>query len=541
LLARATEWDLGGRPSNRLLSGSDIADAKEWAARRPKDAPPPTNLHLDFIKASEERETARSSAERQQLDLMARAQEERAKALAAAEGALSREALAQSRRIKLRNASLIAITLFALVAGWGWLRAVAERKVAQEKTTQAETQKRRAERQTAIARQEKAQAEKQTNLAADMLDVSTSLIVQLSRKKKLDDEDYPKVLTLFQKGAEQGNSTSMGNLGAMYEGGLGIEKSFANAVGWYRKAAKLGNPRAMIYLGDIHLAGRHMPRDRDRAARWYLSAALAGNSDVKTTVGNIFLNGKGVGKNLKVARGLLGQAAEQGNVAAMNDLGTTYDDDTGETPDYATARQWYEKAAGSGSAVAMSNLAVIYCNGKGTQKDMPKCRELSEKAAAIGNDASKLRLKRLAYLAAEEKGDYVEAVKLREAFVADIEARETTQVGAPGKDTADSMLGLSWDALLARNNAKALAVAERAHKLDPSNVAIETNRAHALMFLHREMEARAIYRQYKGKPVYTDNSKTWETVVAEDFVEFRKRGIAHPMMAEIEKEMSASR
>jgi predicted Zn-dependent protease len=150
-------------------------------------------------------------------------------------------------------------------------------------------------------------------------------------------------------------------------------------------------------------------------------------------------------------------------------------------------------------------------------------------------------LKRLAYLAAEEKGDYVEAVKLREAFVADIEARETTQVGAPGKDTADSMLGLSWDALLARNNAKALAVAERAHKLDPSNVAIETNRAHALMFLHREMEARAIYRQYKGKPVYTDNSKTWETVVAEDFVEFRKRGIAHPLMAEIEKQMSASR
>jgi hypothetical protein len=129
---------------------------------------------------------------------------------------------------------------------------------------------------------------------------------------------------------------------------------------------------------------------------------------------------------------------------------------------------------------------------------------------------------------------------LREVFVADIEARETTRTGAPGKDTADSMLGLSWDALLARNNLKALAVAERAHKLDPSNVAIETNHAHALMFLHRAVEARVIYRQNKGKKVYSDSDKIWETVVAEDFAEFRKRGIAHPMMAEVEKEMAAS-
>ena len=52
-LQRATEWDAGGRPANRLLSGPDIASAKAWAARRPKNAPEPTALQLDFIKASE--------------------------------------------------------------------------------------------------------------------------------------------------------------------------------------------------------------------------------------------------------------------------------------------------------------------------------------------------------------------------------------------------------------------------------------------------------------------------------------------------------
>jgi hypothetical protein len=40
-LQRATEWDRGGRPANRLLSGDDIAEAKAWVARRPKGAPSP--------------------------------------------------------------------------------------------------------------------------------------------------------------------------------------------------------------------------------------------------------------------------------------------------------------------------------------------------------------------------------------------------------------------------------------------------------------------------------------------------------------------
>jgi hypothetical protein len=39
-LQRATEWDAGGRPANRLLSGDDIAEAKAWVARRPKRSSP---------------------------------------------------------------------------------------------------------------------------------------------------------------------------------------------------------------------------------------------------------------------------------------------------------------------------------------------------------------------------------------------------------------------------------------------------------------------------------------------------------------------
>jgi hypothetical protein len=33
----------------------------------------------------------------------------------------------------------------------------------------------------------------------------------------------------------------------------------------------------------------------------------------------------------------------------------------------------------------------------------------------------------------------------------------------------------------------------------------------------------------------------WEQVIAEDFAEFRKAGLTHPMMADIEKELGVSR
>src|SRR5262245_31885035 len=108
-LQRATEWDRGGRPANRLLSGDDIAEAKAWAARRPKNAPEPTALHLDFIRASEEEAEARSSAQRKQLEAMGAAQAARETALHTAEEALKQAADAQRTRATMEMIRNIAL------------------------------------------------------------------------------------------------------------------------------------------------------------------------------------------------------------------------------------------------------------------------------------------------------------------------------------------------------------------------------------------------------------------------------------------------
>jgi hypothetical protein len=52
------------------------------------------------------------------------------------------------------------------------------------------------------------------------------------------------------------------------------------------------------------------------------------------------------------------------------------------------------------------------------------------------------------------------------------------------------------------------------------------------MFLKRTREARALYLTHKGK---VSLDKHWEKVIADDFVELRKAGLSHPLMAEIER------
>jgi hypothetical protein len=113
----------------------------------------------------------------------------------------------------------------------------------------------------------------------------------------------------------------------------------------------------------------------------------------------------------------------------------------------------------------------------------------------------------------------------------------------PGEETAQALLSVAWYALFAREFTKTLTVSDRAHALFPDDLAIETNRAHALMFIGRGEESRALYLAYKGKAVsgHGQHGKLWERVIVEDFAELRKAGLTHLMMADVEKELDVSR
>jgi TPR repeat protein len=236
---------------------------------------------------------------------------------------------------------------------------------------------------------------------------------------------------------------------------------------------------------------------------------------------------------------LLQAGADHGDVTSMRNLGVVYRDGVGVGQNDVKAREWYQKAADKGDARAMNNLGLLYQNGQGVAQDFSKAREWYEKAADMGDPNGKSNLKHLPIKVAETARQYTEALRLQEGLAAEVEAAETEHEGKPGEDTAGALKGVAWDALLAREYEKALTVSERAHRLFPDDLGIETNRAHALMFLGRQEEAKELYVAYKGKLIR--DGASWDSIIADDFPAFRKAGLTHPTMAEIEKELNVSR
>ncbi len=549
-LQRATEWDAGGRPANRLLSGDDIAEAKAWAARRPKSAPEPTALHLDFIRASEEEAEARSSEQRKQLEAIAAAQAERETALHKAEDAQQKRAA----MARIRNIALVAVSILAVVAGLlGW---------------SAERQRKTAEQQRLTAEQEKERAD-------DTLARATSIIVKI--QDQMDDEtkstaiavfrtgaahghtpsmrnlgllyesgrgvaqNYAKAREWYEKAAAKGDAIAMSNLGGLYADGFGVAQDYAKAREWYEKAADKGNAIAMSNLGLLYESGQGVAQDYTKAREWYEKAADKGDAIAMSNLGGLYADGRGVAQDYAKAREWYEKAADKGNAIAMNNLGFVYENGRGVAQDYAKAREWYEKAADKGNAIAMNNLGFVYENGHGVARDYAKAREWYEKAAANGNADAEARLESLPISEATGAGRYAEALQLTVAWAAKVEAEEMKREGKLGKQTAELLKLVAWHALLAREFTKALTVANRAHALFPDDLAMEIYRAHALMFLGREEEAKALYLAHRGEPLSEQGSRLWERGIVEDFAEFSKAGLTHPMMADIEKELGVSR
>ena len=132
-----------------------------------------------------------------------------------------------------------------------------------------------------------------------------------------------------------------------------------------------------------------------------------------------------------------------------------------------------------------------------------------------------------------EAGKYSEALALQRTVAADIEKLEIARSGSPAKETTDALISVSWYALFARAPAEALTASDRAHALAPRSLVIETNRAHALLFLGREGEASKLYSLYKGKRLSPDSGKTWEDGIVEDFDALRAAGIVHDAFPKI--------
>jgi TPR repeat protein len=250
--------------------------------------------------------------------------------------------------------------------------------------------------------------------------------------------------------------------------------------------------------------------------------------------------GLGVPSNPQAAMQWFTKAADKGDGLGMYNVGVMHQQGSGVPRDYAAARSWFEKAAASGEPIAMTGLGKMYFEGgPGLAPDYKFARQWFDQAISRGDKTAAVHLQKLEIKEAEKDKRYADALRLQELYTATVEQTEAKQNGKPAIETARALIGTAWYSILTRDFQKALNATDRADEISPSYIGVKINRAHALMFLDRTEEARAIYRSNAGKTLTEDDDIPWNRVIVEDFADLRKAGLTHPLMAEIEQSFTA--
>jgi tetratricopeptide (TPR) repeat protein len=126
---------------------------------------------------------------------------------------------------------------------------------------------------------------------------------------------------------------------------------------------------------------------------------------------------------------------------------------------------------------------------------------------------------------------YRDGLAIRQALVAKDNSNFPAQRDL--KFSIGRMGDLAFSFILTRDFDNALQSVDQAIGLAPDEFWLHANRAHSLMFLGREDEARALYLRHRDEKNVL--GKPWSTVILEDFVEMRKAGLVNPLMDEITK------
>ncbi|MEI9960584.1 MAG: hypothetical protein WDM76_05450 [Limisphaerales bacterium] len=103
------------------------------------------------------------------------------------------------------------------------------------------------------------------------------------------------------------------------------------------------------------------------------------------------------------------------------------------------------------------------------------------------------------------------------------------------KTLINAYTDLSWDQLMVKDFSAALASTEAGHKLDNTNLHLDTNRAHALLFLGRIQEAETLYLSHRDQKMDSTqaDSKTWNQAILEDFDALIKAGLTNANFAHL--------
>jgi len=147
------------------------------------------------------------------------------------------------------------------------------------------------------------------------------------------------------------------------------EKDYSKAFESARINAQRGDPKAQGELGLLYEKGLGTMQDGKKAAYWLSEAAQKGDADSQNNLGYLYFNGHGVAEDYAQALKWFQKAADQGLASAQSNLGLIYGAGLGLPKDYPKALECFKKAAAQDDLDAQVNLGMMYSLGEGTAQD----------------------------------------------------------------------------------------------------------------------------------------------------------------------------
>ena len=115
-------------------------------------------------------------------------------------------------------------------------------------------------------------------------DKGTALI-----KADSPDNDYLKVVELFQKACDGGYIPGCTRLGDLYDKGLGVKQDSTLAASLYQKACDGNDATGCASLGNLYLVGQGVEQDLQNALKLLQKACDAGSGSACTNLGGSYL------------------------------------------------------------------------------------------------------------------------------------------------------------------------------------------------------------------------------------------------------------
>lgn len=190
--------------------------------------------------------------------------------------------------------------------------------------------------------------------------------------------------------AKEGNASAQVQLGSIYfEGEMGIEINYAEAIYWLTQAAKQNLPVAQYKLGVCYERGLGVDQDLDYALALYRAAADKGLARAQLRAGLILQKHK---KNDEAAN-YLQLAAEQGEIVAQREWARILLHSTGVQPAPKKAIKILVKVAEKGDNQARLILAECYGGTiPGIRQDLEKMVEYLWEAASQNSAEAQSKL-----------------------------------------------------------------------------------------------------------------------------------------------------